>query len=73
MTKTIILGGVLAVVFVISMVVAVPLADAAGHIFITKTEVKVKNLTTLDAKIKVTAKIPKDGSAGAFGFGIITE
>ncbi len=51
MTKTVIFGGVLAAVFVISMVVAVPLADAAGHIFIKKTNVKVKS-GILDAKIK---------------------
>lgn len=73
MTKRAIWGTVFVAVFVISMVVAVPLADAAGHIFISKTDVKVKNLTTLDATITVTAKIPKDGSAGAFGYGIITD
>jgi hypothetical protein len=73
MTKTVIYGTILAAVFVISMVVAVPLADAAGHIFIKKTEVEVKNLTKLEVEIKVTAKIPKDGSASAFGYGIITD
>jgi len=73
MTKTALYGTILAAAFVISMVVAVPLADAAGHIFIKKTEVEVKNLTKLEVEIKVTAKIPKDGSAGAFGYGIITD
>jgi len=73
MTKTALYGTILAAVFIISMVVAVPLADAAGHIFIKKTEVEVKNLTKLEVEIKVTAKIPKDGSAGAFGYGIITD
>ena len=62
-----------ATVFAISMIVAVPLADAAGHIFIKKTDVKVKDLKKLDVKIKVTAAIPTTGGAGAFGYGIITD
>lgn len=71
-TKTI-LAISFAAAFAVSMIAAAPLADAAGHIFIKKTDVKVKNLTTLDVKITANAKIPKDGSAGLFGYGIITD
>ena len=71
-TKTI-LAISLAAAFAVSMIASAPLAEAAGHIFIKKTDVKVKNLTTLDVKITANAKIPKDGSAGLFGYGIITD
>ena len=70
MTKTVIWGGVLAAVFVISMIVAVPLADAAGHLVITS---KATKDTGAVSKVTFTtlANIPQDGSAGAFGFGAI--
>jgi len=70
MTKTVIWGGVLAAVFVISMIVAVPLADAAGHLVITS---KATKNTGAVSKVTFTTSvnIPQDGSAGAFGFGVI--
>ncbi len=72
MTKTkTILGISFAAAFVFSMVL-IP-AYAGGHVFIDKTEVKVKNLEISKVDIKVTAKIPKDGSSAAFGYGIFTS
>ena len=73
MTKTALYGTILAVAFVISMVVTMPLADAGGHIFIKKTEVKVKDLTKLNVKIKVTGAIPLTGGPFPFGYGTITD
>ena len=72
MTKTkTILGISFAAVFALSMIL-IP-AYAAGHLAIDKTDVKVKDLDKLKVDIRVTAKIPKDGSAGAFGYGIFTN
>ena len=72
MTKTkTILGISFAAVFVFSMVL-IP-AYAAGHVVIDKTDIKVKNLEISKVEIKVAVNIPKDGSAGAFGYGIFTD
>ncbi len=70
MTKTIILATALATIFVVSMLIAP--AFSAGHVVLDKSEVKVKNGATLDVKIKVTAKIPKDESS-AFGYAVQTD
>ena len=72
MTKTkTILGISFAAAFVLSMVL-IP-AYAGGHVFIDKTDVKLKDLKISKVDIKVNAKIPKDGGAGAFGYGIFTD
>ena len=63
-TKTI-LGISFAAVFVFSMVL-IP-AYAGGHVVIDKTDVKLKDLKISKVTIKLSAKIPKDGSFGAFG------
>ncbi len=68
-TKTI-LGISFAAAFVFSMVL-IP-AYAWGHVFIDKTDVKLKDFKISKVDIKVTAKIPKDGGGGAFGYGIFT-
>ncbi len=68
-TKTI-LGISFAAVFVFSMVL-IP-AYAGGHVVIDKTDVKLKDLKISKVTIKLSAKIPKDGSFGAFGYGIFT-
>jgi len=82
MTKTkTILAISLATVFAVSMIAFVPLADAFGHpsyLDIKKTDVKTKNKIakgthTLDVKIDTTGKIPKDGSVGLFGYGVLTD
>ena len=70
MTKTIILATALAAIFMVSMLLAP--AWSAGHVVLDKSEVKVKNGATLDVKIKVTAKIPKDESS-AFGYAALTD
>ncbi len=62
-----------AAAFAVSMIASAPLAEAAGHLFIKKTDVKVKNLSTLETTIKVNGKIPTDGSGGLFGYGIVTD
>ena len=69
-TKTI-LGISFAAVFVFSMVL-IP-AYAGGHLALDKTNIKVKNLEISKVDIKVAVKIPTDGSAGAFGYGIFTD
>lgn len=70
MNSKTILGISLAAIFAI--LVAIPLADAGGHLTITDSEVTVKNSSTLEAKIKVTGKIPTKGGS-LFGYGIITD
>jgi len=70
MTKTVILATALATIFVVSMLIAP--AWSAGHVVLDKSEVKVKNGATLDVKIKVTAKIPKDENS-AFGYAVQTD
>jgi hypothetical protein len=70
-TKTI-LGISLAAIFAISTIMTVPLADAGGHLTISGSEVNVKNASTLDAKIKVTGKIPTKGGS-LFGYALITD
>jgi len=66
----VILATALASIFVVSMMIAP--AFSAGHVVLVKSEVKVKNADTLDVKIKVNAKIPKD-ELGAFGYAVLTD
>ncbi len=68
-TKTI-LGLSLAAVFVLSMVVAVPLAEATGHLVITSKTTKNTGAVS-KATFTTSVNIPQTGGAGAFGYGVI--
>ena len=70
MTKTIILVTSLAAIFVVSMLIAP--SWSVGHVVLDESEVEVEDGATLDVKIKVTAKIPKDESS-AFGYAALTD
>jgi len=70
MTKTIILVTALAAIFVVSMLIAP--SWSVGHVVLDESEVEVEDGATLDVKIKVTAKIPKDESS-AFGYAALTD
>ena len=63
MTKTILLGTTLAAVFAVFMIVP---AFAGEHLTITEAEVDDD-----EVEIEVAADIPTDGSAGAFGYGVV--
>jgi len=71
MTKrALILGASLVTVFALSIIMTP--AFSGGHLAITETEAEVDD-GELEAEIEVTADIPTDGSASAFGYGIITD
>ena len=72
-TKTI-LGISLAAVFAIAMIASPIGVDAAGSFLeIKKAKVTIDDDDEFEkAKIKTNAKIPKNGSGGAFGYGIIS-
>jgi len=73
MIKTILVLS-LAAVFVVSMIAITPaVADSIpGYLIIKKSKVEIGD-DDLDAKIMTKGKIPKDGSGGAFGYGILTS
>ena len=62
MTQTVLVGTSLALIFVASMIM-IP-AFAGGHLTFDEVDVDKRSL-----EIEVTADIPQDGSAGAFGYG----
>ena len=62
MTKKVLVATSLTAIFVASMIM-VP-AFAGGHLTFDEVEVEGRSL-----EIEVTADIPQDGSAGAFGYG----
>jgi hypothetical protein len=68
MTKSLLLATSLAAIFVASMIM-VP-AFAGGHLTIEEAEVE-KEKGKWEVEIETSADIPTDGSAGAFGYGVI--
>ena len=62
----------LAAAFVAS-VLAVPLACAVGSFLAIKTATVQPETNDLEAKLVTHGLIPKDGSGGAFGYGILTS
>ena len=70
MTKTVFLGVIFAALFAVMMVSPV-VADDSTHLNIEKAEVKVID-DGFKVEIETGAEIPQDGSAGAFGYGVLT-
>ena len=70
MTNKVLLGATFAAVFTVSMMLAP--ASAVGSFLDFTTQVKSDD-NELKAKIHADADIPKDGTGGAFGYGIITD
>ncbi len=70
MTKTVLLGITFAVVFTIAMIASPMLAFAAGHLTITEAEAEEDD-GFWEVEIETAADIPTDGSAGAFGYGVV--
>jgi len=68
MTKTLLLGATFAAIFALTLMLSP--AIAAGFLdFESKTK---SDDNELKASINANAAIPKDGTGGAFGYGIIT-
>jgi len=70
MTKTILLGTIIASVFVIAMITSPLLAFAVGHLIITEAEAEEDD-GLWEVEIEASADIPTDGSAMAFGYGVV--
>src|SRR3989441_8953024 len=70
-SKTLVVA-TLAAAFVAS-VLAVPLADAVGSFLAIRTAIVQPETNELQAKLVTHGLIPKDGSGGAFGYGILTS
>ena len=70
MTKTIILGISIAAIFTIAMIASPLLAFATGHLTITEAEAEEDD-GFWEVEIETAADIPTDGTAAAFGYGVI--
>jgi len=70
-TKTI-LGISLAAAFAVSMIFALNVIASGSHLDIVKSNYKVLGNGDGKLQIKVAGDIPTDGTAGAFGYGVIT-
>lgn len=70
MNNKVLLGATLAAVFTVGMMLA-PASAVPGFLDFTSNVKSDDN--ELKAKIDASANIPKDGSGGAFGYGIITD
>ncbi|MGY5152364.1 MAG: hypothetical protein ACW9XA_08855 [Candidatus Nitrosopumilus sp. bin_6a] len=68
--KTVFLGVTFAALFAV-MMVSPAVADDSTHLDIEKAEVK-EIADGFKVEIKTGAEIPQDGSAGAFGYGVLT-
>lgn len=66
-----ILGISFAAVFAVAMIFAPNVSASGSHLDITKSEYDVK-AGSGKLEIKTSGDIPTDGSAGAFGYGVIT-
>ncbi|MFB5624204.1 MAG: hypothetical protein ACE5RP_04715, partial [Nitrosopumilus sp.] len=67
-----ILGISLAAVFAVAMIFAPNVTAAGSHLEINKAEYQVDDSGIGKLEIKVNSDIPTDGSANAFGYGVVT-